>query len=130
MSPREFPASVSLIFGPVSAVDLSLFAAASGDHNPLHLDDEFASASGFERPLVHGMLSMAYVGRLLTQHFGSCSVVHLHTRFTGVVQRGQTLRLTATFDQIKDGFGLYTIRASNDQDQELITGTAKILLMA
>ncbi len=122
----EFPASLTLACGPVSAVDLSLYAAASGDHNPLHLDHEVAHAAGFERPVVHGMLSMAYFGRLLTQQFGAGSVAHLHTRFTGVAQRGQTLSLTATLDKVEGGLGHYRLQASNDQGQALVTGMARI----
>lgn len=128
MSVTEFPASFSLLCGPVTAVDLSLYAAASGDHNPLHLDHEVANAAGFERPVVHGMLSMAYTGRLLTQQFGAGSVVYLHTRFTGVAQRGQVLHLSAQLDQVDNKLGHYKLRISNDQDQELVTGTAHIRL--
>lgn len=128
MSVTEFPHSLSLLCGPVTAVDLSLYAAASGDHNPLHLDHEVANAAGFERPVVHGMLSMAYTGRLLTQQFGAGSVVYLHTRFTGVAQRGQVLRLSAQLDQVDNQLGHYTLRISNDQGQKLVTGTARIQL--
>jgi acyl dehydratase len=48
------PASIRLECGPVTALDLALYAASSSDHNPLHLDDEIARAVGFERPVVHG----------------------------------------------------------------------------
>lgn len=126
MTTREFPASVTLACGPVTAVDLSLYAAASGDHNPLHLDEGIAREAGFDRPLVHGMLSMAYAGRLLTQCFGHGSVAHLHTRFTGAAQRGQKLTFTATLERAENGLGHYSIQACNDQGQPLVTGTAHI----
>ena len=64
------PARLELTCGPLSAVDLALFAAASGDHNPLHLDAEVARAAGFDRPVVHGMLTMACVARLFTPGAG------------------------------------------------------------
>lgn len=126
MSQREFPTTVTLQCGPVTAVDLSLYAAASGDHNPLHLDDGVALAAGFERPVVHGMLSMAYVGRLLTQKFGAGSVAYLHTRFTGVAQRGQILQIQALLERTENGLGHYKIQATNDQGQELVSGAAHI----
>ncbi len=128
MSTLDFPSSLSMLCGPVTAVDLSLYAAASGDHNPLHLDQEVAKTAGFDRPVVHGMLSMAYVGRLLTQQFGAGSVVYLHTRFTGIAQRGQSLQLTASLEQIENHLGHYSLKVSNIHDQELVTGTARIQL--
>lgn len=126
MATPEFPESLSLLCGPVTAVDLSLYAAASGDHNPLHLDESVARAAGFDRPVVHGMLSMAYAGRLLTQHFGAHSVAHLHTRFTGVALRGQTLHMQATLERVEQGLAHYGIRAHNDQGLEVVTGTARV----
>ena len=126
MTQREFPKTVTLQCGPVTAVDLSLYAAASGDHNPLHLDEGVALAAGFDRPVVHGMLSMAYVGRLFTQQFGAGSVVYLHTRFTGVAQRGQTLQLQATLERTENELGHYKILATNEQGQELVSGAAHI----
>jgi acyl dehydratase len=60
MSADGYPAYLELECGPVTAIDLALFAAASGDHNPLHLDADVARAAGFDRPLVHGMLSTAF----------------------------------------------------------------------
>ena len=52
---------------PITPLTLALFAGGSGDHNPIHLDPEFARASGFDEVFAHGMLSMAYLGRLLTR---------------------------------------------------------------
>jgi len=94
-----FPERLTLRCGPVSAVDLALFAAASGDHNPLHLDGEVARSAGFERPVVHGMLTMAYAARLFTQSFGAARVRSLQTRFVGVALLGDTIELEATLQR-------------------------------
>ncbi|HEY3709529.1 MAG TPA: MaoC/PaaZ C-terminal domain-containing protein [Amycolatopsis sp.] len=51
---------------PISRTTLALFAGASGDHNPIHLDLDVARSAGLEDVFAHGMLSMAYLGRLLT----------------------------------------------------------------
>jgi acyl dehydratase len=50
----------------ISRTTLALFAGASGDHQPTHLDIDAAKAKGREDVIVHGMLLMAYLGRLLT----------------------------------------------------------------
>jgi len=67
----RFPSTLELACGPVTAVDLAIYAAASGDLNPLHLDDAVARTAGFDQPLVHGMLTMAYVARLFTQNLAA-----------------------------------------------------------
>jgi acyl dehydratase len=51
---------------PISRATLALFAGASGDHNPIHIDLDAARAAGAGDVFAHGMLSMAYLGRLLT----------------------------------------------------------------
>ncbi len=51
---------------PITRATLALYASASGDHNPLHIDLDAARAAGMDDVFAHGMLSMAYLGRLLT----------------------------------------------------------------
>ncbi|AQT81547.1 dehydratase [Mycolicibacterium litorale] len=51
---------------PISRLTLALFAGASGDHNPIHVDSDAARSAGMPDVFAHGMLSMAYLGRLLT----------------------------------------------------------------
>ena len=59
----EIPA---LALPPISRATLALFAGASGDHNPVHIDSDFAKQAGMPDVFAHGMLSMAYLGRILT----------------------------------------------------------------
>ncbi len=123
-----YPPSLELRCGPISAVDLALYAAASGDHNPLHLDADVARAAGFERPVVHGMWTMACVGRLFTSRFGPLSLLGLQTRFTGVAQRGDTLLLTATLAQQDGEEALYAVCGRTQTGVEIVTGSAQVRL--
>jgi len=50
----------------ISRTTLALFAGASGDHQPTHLDIDAARAKGRSDVIAHGMLMMAYLGRMLT----------------------------------------------------------------
>ena len=59
----ELPA---LAVEPISRTTLALFAGASGDGNPIHIDLDVARSAGLDDVFAHGMLSMAYLGRLLT----------------------------------------------------------------
>jgi acyl dehydratase len=122
------PPSIELRCGPIGAVDLALYAAASGDHNPLHLDADAAHAADFERPVVHGMLTMACVGRLFSARFGPLSLLSLQTRFTGAAQRGDTLLLTATLVQQDGAMALYNVRGRTQADVEIVTGSAQVRL--
>jgi 3-hydroxybutyryl-CoA dehydratase len=54
----------------ISREQLARYAHASGDHNPLHLDPEFASATQFGGVIAHGMLTLAFVSEMLTLAFG------------------------------------------------------------
>jgi acyl dehydratase len=51
---------------PISRHTLALFCGASGDHNPIHVDIDFAKKAGMPDVFAHGMLSMAYLAQLLT----------------------------------------------------------------
>lgn len=120
----SWPAKITSSAGPITPVQLALFAAASGDHNPLHLDPEAARRAGFERPVVHGMLTMALAGRLFTQHFSAGCLRRLHTRFTGATLVGDTIALTATFEREEDGCAHYALRGSTAAGTDVVTGNA------
>ena len=128
MSEPRFPPELQLDCGPVAAIDLALFAAASGDHNPLHLDADVARSAGFDRPVVHGMLTMAYAGRLFTRHFGPGRVRSLQTRFTGVAMLGDTVLLSATLEKIEGDLGHYNLRAQAGTGAKLASGLAIVRL--
>ncbi len=126
MTTPPFSPLLRLSHGPVTAVDLALFAASSGDHNPLHLDAAVAKAAGFEHPVVHGMLTMAFVARVFTRHFGAGCVRALNTRFVGVALLGDTIELRATLVDTQEGVARYELSARTHGGTELVTGQARI----
>lgn len=73
-----------LTLPPISRGMLALFAGASGDHNPVHIDLDFARKAGMVDVFAHGMLSMAWVGRLLTSWLPQGQLRQLDARFTGI----------------------------------------------
>jgi acyl dehydratase len=74
---------------PITRTTLALFAGASGDHHPIHIDLDVARSAGLEDVFAHGMLSMAYVARLVTdwvpQERVSITPVHGQPTCTGTV---------------------------------------------
>ena len=69
---------------PISRATLALFAGASGDHNPIHIDLDVARSAGLDDVFAHGMLSMAYLGRLLTDWVPQERLRSWQVRFTAI----------------------------------------------
>jgi acyl dehydratase len=74
-----------LAIEPLSRATLALYAGASGDHVPLHIDTDVARRAGMPDVFAHGMLSAAWLGRLLTSWVDQDRIVSLDLRFVGVV---------------------------------------------
>jgi acyl dehydratase len=77
----ELPAFTT---GPISRATLALYAGASGDHNPMHIDIDFARESGMDDVIAHGMLGMAYLGRLLTNWVSQEAIRQFSVRFLAI----------------------------------------------
>ena len=85
---QELPA---LELPAINRTTLALFAGASGDHNPIHIDSDFARQAGMPDVFAQGMLSMAYLGRLLTNWTTQQHIRYFNARFLGIVQLGNIL---------------------------------------
>jgi acyl dehydratase len=79
---------------PVSRLTLALYATGSGDHHPLHLDQDYVRSKGIPDVFAHGMLGMAYLGRLLTQWVPQAAIRSFGVRFTAITQVGERLVCT------------------------------------
>jgi acyl dehydratase len=69
---------------PISRKTLALFAGASGDHQPTHIDIDAAKAKGRPDVIAHGMLMMAYMGRLLTNAVPQQKIRSFKARFVAM----------------------------------------------
>ena len=96
----ELPA---LVKGPIQQIQLTRYAGASGDFNPIHQDDEFARAAGMGGIFAHGMLSMGYLAEFLVQAGGVGSIRRFRTRFAKLTWPGEVItcrgRVTAMADE-------------------------------
>ena len=77
----EIPA---LELPPITRTTLALYAGASGDHNPVHIDIDFAKKAGMPDVFAHGMLSMAYLGRMLTDWQPQIKLKRFSNRFASI----------------------------------------------
>ena len=82
------------ICGPISRTDLALFAGGSGDHNPIHIDSDFAKKFGMDDVFAQGMLSMAYLAQLLTQWVDQQQLREYGVRFTSITPLYATVKCT------------------------------------
>ena len=96
--------------------DQALLYRLSGDHNPLHSDPAFASAAGFERPILHGLCTYGFTGRGLIQ--GLCEgdatrLTSMEGRFSSPVYPGETL--TVRMWRTGDGEAVFTTHGADDR---------------
>ena len=80
-----------LIVGPISRTNLALYAGASGDHNPLHIDTDYANRIGLPDVIAHGMLIMGYLGRVLTNNMNQNQVLEYGVQFSSITNIGDVL---------------------------------------
>ena len=80
---------------PVSRTNLALYAGASGDHNPLHIDTDYAKEIGLPDVIAHGMLIMGYLGRILTNNFSQSQILEYSVQFSSITNIGDKLICSA-----------------------------------
>jgi acyl dehydratase len=97
---------------------LKQYADASGDQNPIHQDEAFAKSVGLPDVIAHGMLTMALVGKYVSDLAGGAEhVLEFGGRFTKpvIVPAGQDvdLTVTATVTEVADGKASLTLSATS-----------------
>ena len=115
---------------PISRLDLALYCGASGDHNPIHVDIDFARAAGRDDVFVHGMLVMAHLGRAVTGWVPRSAVREFDVRFLRVTEVGDRLRCTGKVTRMFEANGerLVAVELSvHDQANELKARGAAVL---
>lgn len=111
--------------------DVVLFAACSGDVNPVHLDKTYAATTPFGEPIGHGMWTGALVSAAIaTQLPGPGSVYRSQSlQFKNPVKIGDTVTITLTVSEIKERVKLVTLECeAHNQDGKLIAkGIAEVI---
>jgi acyl dehydratase len=98
----------------ITREQIAAYAAASGDRNPIHLDDEAARAVGLPGIIAHGMLQMGLMARVAGQ---PRRVRRLSCRFAGMVVPGDTLR----FEAVEGDDGRMTVTATKHDGTPFLT---------
>ena len=82
---------VDHVCGPITRTTLALYCGGSGDHNPIHVDSDFAKKSGMPDVFAHGMLSMAFLGQLLTNLVDQSQLREYGVRFSSITPVNATV---------------------------------------
>ena len=101
------------------------YAGASGDYNPLHSDEVFATqVAGYPTIFAHGMLTMGMTGRMLTDYVGDGRLLRFGGRFKAQVWPGDTLTARAEVTALDGDTVELAVTTVNQKGEEVFTGSA------
>jgi len=120
-------------YEPISRVQLAKYAGASGDYNPLHLDDDFAKKIGMEKAIAHGMLIMGILGEYVMEIVkDEAFVSNFKMRFGKMTFPGDTIHCVG---KVKDMFLLnekqhivLKVTAIKNETEVVGSGSATLIL--
>jgi len=106
----------------VTREQIRAYADASGDHNPIHLDDEAARAAGLPGVIAHGMLGMAQLANFVVAYAGDHRRLRrLRCRFSGMVQPGDTITFSGHVAGEEEGLVRLELNAENQNGERVMT---------
>jgi len=117
---------------PIDRTTLALFGGASGDHNPIHLDTDFARRAGMPDVFAQGMLGMAWLGRLLTRWVPQARLRRFDVRFQGITHLDHQItcsgRVVEKFEADGEQRVRLEVQTVNQFGQARIVGEAVVAL--
>jgi acyl dehydratase len=121
-----------LVLPPLDRTTLALFAGASGDHNPIHIDIDVARRAGLPDVIGHGMLSMAWLGRLVTDWAPQAALREFGVRFQGIMHLGNAItctgRVVEKLERGGDTLVRIELQAVNQYGERKTAGEALVAL--
>jgi acyl dehydratase len=103
------------------------YAGASGDYNPIHIDEAFATSVGLPGRILHGLYSMAQVARALTDAGGGPeSLKRLSVQFRGMGFPEQEIVVTGTVREVADGVAIVEAEAAQGDSRIIRNAEAEI----
>lgn len=126
--------SLPSVVKQITQKDINLYAEASGDFNPIHVDESFAAQTPLGGTIAHGMLILAYISEMMTAAFGQSwlSGGKLSVRFKAPARPGDTITTSGKIDSIEHKEGIpyvnCSIESCNQKGETVITGGAVVKL--
>ena len=129
---RRGDALPELRFGPISRGMLALYAAASGDHDPVHIDSDFAKEAGHPDVFAHGMLSFGVLSRMVTDWCGVERLRAFQVRFVSITRVHDFVTCRGNVIECADHDGERQARieviATTQDDRVTLVGEAVVAL--
>ena len=120
---------------PITQHQLNRYAEASGDFNPIHLNEEAARRVGLDSVIAHGMLSMAFLGQYISLLIASdpqALITNLKVRYMGMVRLGDTLTCCGVVKNSASSDRHTTIAiecwAQNQRGEKVTVGQADVVV--
>jgi acyl dehydratase len=105
------------------------YAGASGDFNPIHIDEEFAKQVGLPGRILHGLWTMAQVARALTEAAGGPEhLERLSVQFRGMGRLGEEIVVTGTVNEVQDGVAIVESEAVQSGNRIIRNARAELTL--
>ena len=103
-SPKTIGEELKGLRRTVTQDRVTAYAHASGDHNPIHLDEQFASTTRFGQRIAHGMLSLAFVWEMMSLNFPANwhDGGTVKTRFTSPVVPGEEVTVQGSVKRVRE----------------------------
>lgn len=126
--------SLPSVVKQITQKDINRYAEASGDFNPIHIDESFAAKTPLGGTIAHGMLILAYVSEMMTEAFGESWVEggKLSVRFKAPARPGDTITTSGKIDSIEHKEGVAYVNCSvescNQKGETVITGGTVVKL--
>jgi len=117
-----------LVCPRITRTTLALYAGASGDHNPVHIDTDACHAVGIDDVFAHGMLSMAYLSRLLTDHWAQEQIVSFEVRFSAITPVNSEPTCTGTVTKVDDSVAHLDLTVALPDGTVTLRGAAVVRL--
>ncbi len=116
----------------ITDADIQAFADVTGDHNPIHLDDEFAGKTRFGGRIAHGMLSASLISAVLGNELPGAGSVYLSQtlKFVKPVFPGDTVTARVTVTGVRDDRPILTLETVcvNQHNEPVLKGEATVLV--
>ena len=119
---------VQAITHTLTQEQIDAYAGASGDFNPIHIDEEFARSTPMGGTIAHGMLVLSFISEMMTLAFGArwLESGRLDVRFRSPARPGDSVTATATAARADPPTLRYTVECRNQSGEVLISGTAQV----
>jgi len=106
----------------VTRVQIARYAGASGDFNPIHVDDEFARMVGLGGVIAHGLLTMGFASQAVSEWAGDPTALKkLKVRFAGMVRPGDTVTIRGRVSAVDAGQVTLDVWAETQTGEQVLT---------